>query len=223
MDTSRLEKRQCLCRISHREVFFLTHFPGNMFSRRPLFFINFSGNMEKWQALRAISTRLPPRPNSINNSVTVQHLPLANFNRPGAQPSPPRAPAPARTARCTSRATVTLRHYTTQRDRPRWQASLPRWLLAHHCALADARAQGSCQHDRDPADFQTTKGERFADRTRRFVRALPCRVARLACSHCTDSLPCSLPCCAGGKANRLIRARRDRVLWTRAPGVRAPL
>ena len=162
----------------------------------------------------------------INNSVTVQHLPLANFNRPGAQPSPPRAPAPARTARCTSRATVTLRHYTTQRDRPRWQASLARWLLAHHCALADARAQGSCQHDRDPADFQTTKGERFADRTRRFVRALPCRVARLAllaCSHCTDSLPCSLPCCAGGKANRLIRARRDRVLWTRAPEVRAPL
>ena len=117
-------------------------------------------------------------------------MPLANFNRPGAQPSPPRAPAPARTARCTSRATVTLRHYTTQRDRPRWQASLARWLLAHHCALADARAQGSCQHDRDPADFQTTKGERFADRTRRFVRALPCRVARLACSHCTDSLPC---------------------------------
>ena len=50
---SRLEKRQCLCRISHREVFFLPIFPEKCFRADHYLSIFFSRNMEKWQKATA--------------------------------------------------------------------------------------------------------------------------------------------------------------------------
>jgi hypothetical protein len=63
----------------------------------------------------------------------------------------------------------------------------------------DARAEGPLQLSRDPARFQTSKVG-ASPIARAVFYALSPVASRLACSQCTDFLPC----CAGGEANKLI-------------------